>query len=231
VNRQTFHRYAQRIAATGLIVRGAFHVQDKDGVPRTGDGTTGQTLILIGNAGSAFWAAFRQSKECNDGQPNPLDRWSERVITELADELGACPVFPFGGPPYHPFQRWARRAESLPQSPMGMLIHPEYGLWHAYRGALIVDQPLRDLAPAPDAESPCLSCPDQPCLHTCPVDAFRPEGFNADQCTQHLSGPNDCLEQGCLARNACPAGKPFRYAKEQHQFHLNAFLKARTSSK
>lgn len=223
-----FDVYEQRINAEGLTVRGAFHVEEGDGVPPSGD--AGQTLILIGNAGSSFWPAFRQSAEYADGLPDPLDRWSERVIGGLARELEARPVFPFGGPPYHPFLRWARRAEDMAPSPLGMLIHPEYGLWHAYRGALIVDRRIENLPPKPGEQSPCLTCEDQPCLTGCPVDAFGPEGFEVDHCVAHLSGPNDCLEQGCLARNACPAGKPFRYAPEQHRFHLRAFFKARTDS-
>ena len=28
------------------------------------------------------------------------------------------------------------RAEAVAPSPLGILIHPDYGLWHAYRGAL-----------------------------------------------------------------------------------------------
>lgn len=227
---QTFETYARRIRATGLTVRGAFHVKDSDGVPQTSGMATDRTLILIGNAGSTFWSAFEKSKEFNDGLPDPLDRWSERVITALAVELKAQAVFPFKGPPYYPFQQWARRAESLPQSPMGMLVHPQYGLWHAYRGALIVDQCIKNLPPDPDSESPCLTCPDQPCLHTCPVNAFRSEGFDANRCVSHLCSPNECREQGCLARNACPAARPFRYVREQHRFHLEAFLRAQTGS-
>ncbi|MBS1269850.1 MAG: hypothetical protein MAG794_00802 [Gammaproteobacteria bacterium] len=185
-----------------------------------------RTMILIGNAGSSFWAAFRQSGEYRDGLPDPLDRWSERVIGELGRCLHARPVLPFKGPPYYPFQRWARRAEGVSPSPLRILIHPEYGLWHAYRGALIVNRRLEGLPQKSDSASPCLSCAEQPCLHTCPVDAFGSDGFNVESCTTHLSGANSCRDQGCLARSACPAGKPFRYVREQHRFHLQAFARA-----
>ena len=40
-------------------------------------------------------------------------------------------LFPFGGPPHFPFQQWARRAEPVHPSPIGLLIHPIYGLWHS----------------------------------------------------------------------------------------------------
>lgn len=220
-----FDSFASRIRNTGLAVRGAFHVEEDDGVPGGGAGLE-RTLILIGNAGSRFWYEFEQSTEYQDGGPDPLDRWSERVITGLGRELDAHPLFPFKGPPYYPFQRWARRAESVTPSPLGMLIHPDFGLWHAYRGALVVDRRLEGLAAKVETPSPCLSCRDQPCLSACPVDAFGPGGFDSDGCAVHLSGDNACLDQGCLARNACPAGKPFRYMREQHRFHLAAFHRA-----
>lgn len=221
-----FQACAERISAAGLAVRGAFHVGEGDGVPETRG--PARTLILIGNAGSSFWHAFTASGEYGDGLPDPLDRWSERVITRLGQELDAQPVFPFGGPPYHPFLRWARRAEAVSPSPLGMLIHPEYGLWHAYRGALVFPRRLEGLPP-PKAQgpSPCLTCREQPCLHACPVGAFDGDGFDVKRCAEHISGPVDCRDQGCLARNACPAGKPFQYVREQHRFHLAAFLRAR----
>ena len=222
-----FEEYAARIQCVGLVVRGAFHVEEADGVP-VFDGNEGhRTLVLIGNAGSSFWPDFTASVEYRDGLPDPLDRWSERVITALAEELGAVAVFPFGGPPYHPFQRWAQRAEAVYPSPLGTLIHPEYGLWHAYRGALVAKGWLEGLPERSSAPSPCLSCAGQPCLHTCPVEAFSPDGFDVAACAGHLSGRNECREQGCLARNACPAGKPFQYVREQHVFHLAAFRRAR----
>lgn len=219
--------YAARIRSVGLVVHGAFHVAKGDAVPDFDGHESDRTLILIGNAGSSFWPAFTGSPEYQDGLPDPLDRWSERVITAVARDLEAHPVFPFGGPPYHPFQRWAQRAEAAYPSPLGTLIHPEYGPWHAFRGALVVDRRLDGIPEKSGSPSPCLSCAEQPCLHTCPAEAFNPEGFDVAACTAHLSGPNDCREQGCLARNACPAGKPFRYVREQHRFHLAAFLRAR----
>lgn len=223
----SYESCARRISATGLTARGGFHVEPGDGVPPTaGDGGP-RTVILIGNAGSSFWPAFRASAEYRDEQPDPLDRWSERVITGLAGQLDAHAVFPFRGPPYCPFQRWARRAEALFPSPLGTLIHPDYGLWHAYRGALIFDRHLAGLPGGSGAASPCLSCAAQPCLQACPVEAFSAGGFDADACAAHLSGPNACTTEGCLARNACPAGKPFQYMREQHRFHLAAFLRAR----
>ena len=95
-----------------------------------------RTIVLAGMAGRDGWPAFAASAEARDGADHPLDRWSRRVIDALARDLGAVALYPFGGPPHWPFQQWARRAEPVHPSPIGILIHPAYGLWHSYRGAL-----------------------------------------------------------------------------------------------
>lgn len=180
-------------------------------------------IALVGNIGSSYWAAFSRSPEYLDGAPHPLDRWSRRVAQKVADELSLLPLYPFEGPPYYPFQQWARRAESLEQSPVGVMMHPEYGLWHSYRFALLgVDV---ESAPAP-VESPCLACVDKPCLVTCPVDAFDENGYAVERCATYLrqTPDSECHSLGCQARLACPVGPGLRYCPDQGAFHLRAFL-------
>jgi hypothetical protein len=100
------------------------------------------TLVLLGNVGSSLWPAFSISPEYRDGRENPLDRWSRRVGHDLAARFDGQALFPFGGPPYQPFLRWAARAETVHGSTLGMLIHPRYGLWHAHRFALALPESL-----------------------------------------------------------------------------------------
>ena len=76
------------------------------------------------------------------------------MIEALARDLGALALFPFGGPPFWPFQQWARRSEPVHPSPIGLLIHPRYGLWHSYRGALGFREAL-DVPELAAAPSPC----------------------------------------------------------------------------
>lgn len=210
-----------RIAAAGLAFRGAFHPGPEDMLSGVG------TLVLVGFTGNREWPAFAGSPEASDGQPDPLDRWSRRVIGALAGGLDATALFPFGGPPFLPFQRWALKAEPVSPSPLGILIHPDWGLWHAYRGALAFRERL-DL-PAPDRRpSPCESCIEKPCLSACPVDAFGAAGYDVPACVSHISVPagNDCMSNGCLARRACPVGVEHRHQPDQAYFHLKAFLAA-----
>ena len=91
---------AERLAAHRLAVMGGFHPGLDDGAPQ---GT--QTLLMLGPAEPGFWAHLTAQPEWLDGAPDPVDRWSRRVIGRLACDLGAKAVFPFGGPPYAPFQR------------------------------------------------------------------------------------------------------------------------------
>jgi hypothetical protein len=208
---------AEALAGHGLILRGGFH-PGSDETELAGVGT----VLLIGNAGPAMWRAFEPHI---DGAPNPLDRWTRRVIEPIARKSGARAIFPFGEP-HWPFQRWARRAEFLHPSPLGMLIHPEYGLWHAWRAALLFDDRL-ELPARRETPSPCDSCAGKPCLSACPVGAFSQEGYAVDLCAGHLSGPAaDCLVVGCRARNACPAGEGWRYPEPQLRFHMSAFASA-----
>jgi hypothetical protein len=201
----------------GLILRGGFAPSEADGAPEGA-----RSLLLVGNAGPGMWAAF--APHVNDG-PHPLDRWIERVVGAIAARFGATALYPFEGPPYWPFQRWAMRAEPVHASPLGILIHPAYGLWHAYRAALAFAGPI-DLPARADLLSPCDTCEGRPCLTACPVGAFTSNGYDTATCVAHLQAAPDaaCLEAACLARRACPIGRAYAYPPAQARFHLAAFL-------
>ena len=200
------------LAAYGLMTRGA--------VP---DG--GETIVLVGHAGSSFWTSFARWRrsEVNSQSADPLDSWSRSVLQAVAAQFGASPLFP-SDKPYRPFQRWAMEAEGLRRSPLGILIHPDYGLWHAYRGALVFDGAM-DVPPRRPRAHPCDACEEKPCLTACPVDAFNARGFDAPACRAYLGSADGhrCLSKGCAARLACPVGSAFRYVAEQQAFHLDAF--------
>lgn len=160
------------IESAGLAWRGVFHPSAGD---LLGSGQI-RTVVLIGFTGRNNWRAFASSPEFTDCTAHPLDRWSRRIITALATTFGTTPMFPFDGPPWLPFQRWAQKAEPVYPSPLGMLIHPDWGLWHAWRGALGFHQKL-DLPEADRRASPCESCVDKPCLTACPATAFVAGGM------------------------------------------------------
>jgi hypothetical protein len=231
-----FDHLCRRAAANGLAVRGAFHPEPGEFGAALSQAAPGQepgTAVLLGFTGSAQWSAFQDSSEARDGLPHPLDRWSRRVIGVLASELGATDFYPSGSPSSPlPFQRLARRCEPVHPSPIGLLIHETYGLWHAYRGGLSLRERL-SLPPSPARSSPCDLCADQPCLSACPVRAFRDGSFELDACVRHVrsSAGTECRENGCLARRACPVGPQFRYTPPQARFHMSALLRSVRSPK
>jgi ferredoxin-like protein FixX len=200
---------SQALAEHGLTLRGGFHpasdAEELQGVA---------TLLLVGNAGAAMWSVFAPHI---DGAPNPLDRWTKRAIDPIAAKFGATALYPFDKP-HPPFQQWALCAEDVYASPLGILIHPVYGLWHAYRAALLfterIELPLRSAV-----ENPCSTCMEKPCLSACPVGAFTGSAYDVAACA-------DCLDLGCHARNACPVGPEWRYPDAQVRFHMAAFARS-----
>jgi hypothetical protein len=74
-------------------------------------------------------------------------------------------------------------------------------------------------------ESPCATCPDQPCRSACPVAALSPERYDTATCHGFLeTAPGkDCMTQGCAARRACPVSASYGRLPEQSHFHMKAF--------
>lgn len=225
--RPTYAALAAAAAEFGLAPRGGFRPDAADAVPAV-DGRPSATLIPIGNVGGAMWPAFAASPEYADGRADPLDRWSRRVIDALAARFGARAFYPFEGPPWQPFQRWAARAEAVAPSPLFVMMHPAHGLWHAYRGALAFADPL-DLPPRDAAPIPCDICAGRPCLSACPVGAYSATGFDVAACAAHLrtDAGRECRDNGCLDRRACPVAPARAYPPAQQAFHMAAFLRAR----
>ena len=146
----------------GLVFRGGFSATPEDAVPDQLCRESSETLLLFGQAGNSLWPAFSQSSEFSDGQPHPLDRWSERVGQSIADKLDGRLLLPFGDAPHHPFMRWAARIEDVQPSRLGLLIHPIHGLWHAYRFAVALAGPVEGLAIVETRDSICNQCQLQP---------------------------------------------------------------------
>lgn len=217
---------AARLASHGMMLRGGFAPGPDDAAPRLRDGRQARTLLLVGNAGPALYSHFFASGESTGGIANALDGWTRRVIEPIAAHFGALALFPSDGPPWHPFQRWAKRAEGLQASPLGILIHPRFGLWHAYRAVLLLDREIGPLE-TQAAAHPCADCVSKPCLSTCPVGAITPEGYGVEACAGHVASRagSACRSEGCLARRACPIGREYAYPARAMEFHMAAFLK------
>jgi hypothetical protein len=218
-------RFSNLLGKAGLIVRSGFNFNEGETAPQM-RGRPARSVILIGHGGGGFWTQFAMWLEGRHPTPaNPLDTWSREVIDDVAELCGASAVYP-SDIPYLPFQQWAMRAEGLKPSPLGILMHPHFGLWHAYRGALLFDHEL-DIAPVENVIHPCDRCDGKPCVNSCPVDAFSASGYAVEDCRAHVASPDGyaCRNAGCLDRNACPYAAEYRYSAAQQAFHMSAFLR------
>ncbi|RWA65572.1 hypothetical protein [Mesorhizobium sp.] len=224
VSRGTVDDISAVLAVDGLILRGGFRFTSQDTAPAGRSGMPARSILLVGQTGAAPWPHFLRWRE---RQPqaiaNPLDTWARAVIGSVAEKFGARAVSP-SDRPYLPFQQWAMRAEGFRPSPLGILMHPRYGLWHAYRGALLFEEAIA--IPKPDAALHlCDACVEKPCLKSCPVDAYAADGFTHQACLAHVRGADGapCRSGGCLDRNACPYGSDYRYPADVQAFHMASF--------
>ncbi|MEP2706569.1 MAG: hypothetical protein ABJQ71_15440 [Roseibium sp.] len=185
-----------------------------------------ESLILIGSTGACIWPVFRNSVELTDGEPDPLDRFSKRVLGQIASDLGLNVVFPFEGPPFHPFQQWVLKSGGFSQSPLGVLVSEEFGPWVGFRGAILVPKTKSSKA-ATSTSGPCETCSDKPCLTACPVNAISLSGgYDVPKCLGYLqTTPGAECWSGCLARRACPFGSEYKQTPENARFHMESFVK------
>ena len=221
------HPILNAIARRGFMPLGWFAPRPEDQVPAPRHGASAQFIILIGNAGPAMFRRFLS--EAREGS-DPLDGWCRETVEGLAGDLEARAIFPFDEPA-PPFLKWAKLSGACHASPLGLNIHADYGLWHAYRAALIFPVAF-DLAPI-KSHNPCDACAERPCLAACPVKAFDGRSFNVDGCTDHINSPQGsaCMTEGCLARRACPVGQAYAYEPRQMQFHMAAFRNSRLAAR
>ena len=206
------------IRRAGFVPLGWFAPSGDDHVPGSA-----AFVVLIGNAGPDMFRRFARERAAGQS----LDDWTRSATQSLAEGLDARALHPFDKPAL-PFLRWARRAGAGHVSPLGLNIHAQYGLWHAYRAALVFPVAF-DVPMQSPGLHPCESCAAKPCLSACPVNAFSGKAYDVAGCGRHLQSAEGeaCMTGGCQARRACPVGKAYTYETPQLRFHMNAFREAR----
>ena len=201
-------RVAQLLDAHALLIAG--EVRDKSAA-----------ILLIAPDTRRFWPLLSRQPEAMDGKPDRVDRWSRRVLSHVATEIGAEALFPFDGPPWHPFMAWAIESGRAWSSPVGPLVHDRMGLWVSFRGALRVPH---QTATTSEGVQPCREC-TKPCQSACPVGAMGQGDYDVIACRTHVASPGGATcRSGCLVRKACPIGVDFALHPDQAAHHMRAFI-------
>jgi len=179
-------------------------------------------VVLLSPDEPHWWTHVQQSAEWHDGTADPIDRWSARVLSDLAKATEGRAILPSVGPPYAPFYQWAVASGRTFASPVQLLVHDVAGLFISFRGALALPFVVED---SPRGPSPCGGC-SKPCLTACPVGALVATGYDVPACHGFLdtAAGDACLSGGCAVRRACPVGAE-RRAAAQSAHHMRYFHK------
>lgn len=182
------------------------------------------TLVLIGQAGPLL---FDEVVSGHLFDTDPFDSVSVGLIEawfgQHAPDASWLVVYP--GSAVLPLGRLAEMAGWGRSSPLGLTIHPTYGLWLAHRVAFLTDISW-DYREA-SADHPCDSCLNRPCETACPVGAVSLSGgFDVAVCLSHRAPIGSECEYQCFSRNACPVGATYRYGLEQMRHHYGSGLKS-----
>ncbi len=186
------------------------------------------SVIVMGHGGGGFWAAYQHhigAHPEHGERADPLDDFTEALMqTEVLPRLRAIGIdgrvrFPFRtDEPRVSFVHLAEAAELGRRSLLGVLIHPEFGPWIAFRGAIMVDEVLT--APRPAAGfDPCASCEARPCVAMCPAAAVDGDGWNVRRCIDHRVQRTDDCQSQCDARVACVYGRAHVYPPDALRHH------------
>jgi len=152
-----------------------------------------KTLCLVGNGGKALWEKLPHPLDVN---LHPFDHYTINQIHLFAKDFlnDDCEIL-FPNDSYTlPLQKIGRFLNLCSQSPIGLDISHDYGLWFAFRGVFLTSQNIstEKLSSPP---SICTDCVDRLCLR---------------------------VSDTALARLSCPVKIEHQYDKEQLEFHQSA---------
>jgi hypothetical protein len=163
--------------------------------------------ILIGNT-RALWLPFTAALRdpALAAEPDPLERYTERVIDAAFSPGSAGPRIYYGhrryGRTFLPLQRLAATTGLGAIAPNQLVIHPIYGPWFALRAVVVTD------GDPPER---------QPIAQPCQCTASCRERFERAQ--QSMDGA-DWL----AVRDSCSL-RSWRYTDEQIHYHYSRMLR------
>jgi len=190
-------------------------------------------VLLIGNAGPKLWQKLPSEWLERD---NPIDEYTSHTTRQLLARhvggIGPAMLFPdnASGRDLPSLQQLGLLAGWHHDSPLGMGIHVEHGVWFAYRAVFYLPL-VASLAPsvgersAPSpigSRSPCIDCVDTPCVYSCPARALSATAPpNMGRCADFRLIADSPCDSTCKARLACPVASQWRYSTEQIAYHYD----------
>lgn len=183
-------------------------------------------LIVMGNGGGKIWESLSSNHAETD---NPIDTFSlqilelfcRRYLPEAKNQI----LYP-SEKHIIPLQRIGIHLGWSSPSPLGIGISNKYGLWWAFRGALLTSAELKPTT-LNKTSSPCDECLDKPCITHCPGSAVSDDqAFNIPACFNHRAKSNSSCLDRCLSRNACPIHQNNTYPTEMTKYIYKKSMKA-----
>jgi len=180
-------------------------------------------VILIGHGGGRLWQSLDQA---HWQHTDPIDNFSHAAAQRFCQQVLQGYRHQIIYPGTHPvaLQQLGSAAGWHSDSPLGLGIHPHWGLWFAYRAVILTDAALPEIRqPRPPAA--CDQCPDQPCISHCPSRALSPAGqIDMSRCGNYRLEVDSPCSDRCLSRLACPVAGEHRYTLEQINYHYRLSL-------
>lgn len=186
-----------------------------------------RSILVVASAGPVYFRAFVRDARANPDrhreEPHPLDAFGERTFAAME------PLFAEGGAR---FRRLSPAFSATPRldftrlgilaglglpSEIGLLVHPRYGPWIAFRQAIFTTDVLPDSAPV--VRPMCDGCP-APCRAACPIGIVGPGVFDWQACSAARAAGDPCASR-CDARLACIVGPDARYDDLQIRYHAS----------
>jgi hypothetical protein len=223
---------SQRLYQLGLNLQASFKISGlpdelrKEIVQQHPTAENHTHLSLLGNAGSVFWQNMCRNQPAFPALTHPLDKFFMDTLRNLlAEDVKYEIIYP--GNHFLPLQGLGKLAGWHHPSPLGLSIHPEYGLWFAYRGLVLSDKQL--IPPAENATrstSACDRCAKKPCISSCPAAAVTAAEFRVQHCSDFRLVAKSPCEKTCISRLACPIARQHQYVDDQLAYHYGFSLSA-----
>ena len=195
-----------------------------------------KSIVVVANGGGGLWAALKRHAEQDPNwmeRDHPLDDFTRSVVeNEIAPRIREARarytiVFPFmAGKATLNFIELGKAAGLAGPSILGVLIHPKFGPWMAFRAAILVDQLIDEPGEAREF-NPCPSCTKRSCIAACPTAAVAfPSGWDIPRCVAYrIEVEEDCRAR-CHARVACVVGPEHRYPDDEIAHHHERAFRA-----